>query len=98
MKQFLKAAVPAVVLVLAACAQPGSPNAAADQAELQCSYLAREAGLRVTEVTAVQALAASHQVKMKVEDRLGRRVNAACEVAGGKARWMEALPPGLARI
>jgi hypothetical protein len=52
----------------------------------------------VTEYTSVEALAASHQVKMKVEDRLGRRVNASCEVAGGKARWMEALPPGLARL
>jgi hypothetical protein len=98
MKLTPKLAVPAVVVMLAACAQSGSPNAAADQAQLQCSYLARDAGLRVTEYTSVEALAASHQVKMKVEDRLGRRVNASCEVAGGKARWMEALPPGLARL
>ncbi len=94
----LKFIVPAGVVALAACAQPGSTNAAAEQAQLQCMYLARDAGLRVYEYTSVEALSASHQVKMKVEDKVGRRVNASCEVAGGKARWMEALPAGLARV
>ena len=96
--QVLKFIVPAGVVALAACAQPGSTNAAAEQAQLQCMYLARDAGLRVYEYTSVEALAASHQVKMKVEDKVGRRVNASCEVAGGKARWTEALPAGLARV
>ena len=96
--QVLKFIVPAGVVALAACAQTGPTNAAAEQAQLQCMYLARDAGLKVSEYTSVEALAASHQVKMKVEDRVGRRVNASCEVAGGKARWMEALPAGLARV
>jgi hypothetical protein len=97
--QLLKFVVPAAVVALAAgCAQTGSVNAAAEQAQMQCSYLARDAGLRVAEYVSVESLAASHQVKMKLEDRLGRRVNGSCEVAGGKARWMEALPAGLARL
>ena len=96
--QVLKIIVPAGVISLAGCAQPGSTNAAAEQAQLQCMYLTRDAGLRVYEYTSVEALAASYQVKLKVEDRVGRRVNASCEVADGKARWMEALPAGLARV
>ena len=96
--QVLKLIVPAGVVALAACAQPGSTNAAAEHAQLQCMYLARDAGLKVAEYTSVESLASSHHVRMKVEDRVGRRVNASCEVAGGKARWMEALPAGLARI
>ena len=93
-----KLIAPVAVLALAACAQTGSSNASADAAQLQCSYLARDAGLRVVEYTSIQALATSHQVRMKVEDRVGRRANASCEVAGGKAKWMEAPPAGMARL
>ena len=94
----VRIAVEGGVVTLAACAQTGPTNAAAEQAQLPCMYLARDAGLKVSEYTAVESLAASHQVRMKVEDRVGRRVNASCEVAGGKARWLEALPAGLARV
>lgn len=82
---------------LAGCASTGNPNASA---EMQCGYLARSEGLKLHQVDGVQSNANGViALNVRVEDALGRRVNAVCNytAASNSASWARPLPSGLTR-
>lgn len=93
MKRLALAAAGALVM-LAGCAS-SAPDAR--RAELMCQALANADGLRAADVGSPVAADGGYRVPMKLEDKIGRRVDASCQVAGADARWAPALPTGLAR-
>ncbi len=92
MKYVLTASFAAVLL--ASCAQPMTTgNSAAEQ---QCANLARVDGLKVVRVDGVDA--GGQNVRLRLEDRLGRGFDATCTpAAAGQARWAQPLPANAVR-
>jgi hypothetical protein len=88
----LALAAGAAALTLAACATPD----AGASAGVACQGLATADGLRVVSLGQETAADGSTRIPVQVEDRVGRRVNAVCVVAGQSARWATPLPAGLA--
>lgn len=82
----------AAALSLAACATPD----AGARAGVACQGLATGDGLRVVSLGEATAADGGTRIPVQVEDRVGRRVNAVCVVAGQSARWAAPLPAGLA--
>jgi hypothetical protein len=85
---------------LAGCATGGDP---ASVAARECGYFARMEGANLLGVDGVDPVSegdANYKVRMRVEDALSRRMNAAClySSASNKARWASPLPSGFARI
>lgn len=92
---FARAAAAVAVLALSACASTDAGTPSASAAAVQCQGLASAEGLRVVNTGAATAADGGFRVPMKVEDRIGRRVDATCVFAGGQPRWASALPAGL---
>lgn len=89
MKNYLVA--PLWAAILAGCASTMSGNSSAEQ---QCIYFARNEGLKVVRVDGVEAA----NVRLRLEDSLGRGFNATCASAtGGQARWVQPLPSNVVR-
>jgi hypothetical protein len=93
----IRTAIPALgasafALTLAACA---SADAGA-RAGVMCQGLATGEGLRVASQGAATSGDGGLRVPVRLEDRVGRRVDAVCVFADGKARWAAPLPAGLA--
>lgn len=80
------------IATLAACA---STDAGGDRAAVMCMGLATAEGLRTVSTGKATAADGAMRVPMRVEDRVGRRVDASCTFANGQARWTAALPAGL---
>lgn len=84
------------VTVLASCAQ--SMMAGNSSAEQQCVNFARNEGLKVVRVDGIDAAGGGQNVRLRLEDNLGRGFNATCGVAStGGARWMQPLPSNAVR-
>ena len=82
--------------VLASCAQPMLTGSSS--AESQCVNFARNEGLRVVQVDGVDSASGGQNVRLRLEDTLGRRFGATCAVAsGGGARWTQPLPTNAVR-
>ena len=83
------------VAVLASCAQmPGSYSTA----EQQCINLARNEGLRFMRVESIDSAGGGQNVRLRLEDSLGRGFDATCSsAAGSQARWAQPLPPNAVR-
>lgn len=92
----LAAALPAAAALLSACASAPGGDSSANRAGVLCQGLANSDGLRAVEVGAPQAVDGGQRLTMKVEDRVGRRIDASCTVANGQPRWTTPLPAGLA--
>jgi hypothetical protein len=86
----------AAAALLGACAQTTrTADAGRDRAEQRCSELARMEGLAFVDFTGTEAPAAGeHRVRMRVQDRIGRRFLATCRyvAASNSVAWAEALP------
>lgn len=84
------------VAVLASCAQTMTAgNASAEQ---QCVNFARNEGLRVIRVDGIDAAGTGQNVRLRLEDSLGRGFNATCaSAAAGQARWTQPLPSNAVR-
>jgi len=93
MKNYLIA--PLAVALLASCASTMSDSSSAEQ---QCVYFARNEGLKVTRVDGVEAASAGQNVRLRLEDALGRPFDATCALAtAGQPRWMQPLPSNVKR-
>lgn len=95
MKSLLARASLAVIgaTLATACAQTGTAIAPEARAQQQCGYFAREEGLRLLQVTGVEADGNSYRVKMRLEDGLNRKLDATCiYAANGNRAWAQALP------
>lgn len=93
MKNYLIA--PLAAAVLASCASTVPGNSSAEQ---QCVYLARNEGLKVVRVDGVDASGSGQNVRLRLEDSLGRGFNATCASAtAGQARWVQPLPSNVVR-
>ena len=94
MKTTLSALIAAAALV--GCAQ--SMMAGSSSAESQCVNFARNEGLRVVQVDGVDSASGGQNVRLRLEDTLGRRFAATCAVAsGGGTRWTQPLPTNAVR-
>lgn len=94
MKTSLTALV--AVAALASCAQ--TMMAGSSSAEAQCSNFARNEGLKVIQVDGIDAAGSGQNVRLRVEDNLGRRFNATCAFASGQPmRWTQPLPANAVR-
>lgn len=81
---------------LGGCAQ--TMNLTGSPAEQQCSALARGDDMRVNEVQGTDDAAGAQNVRMRLEDAVGRRFNATCiYTAANGARWQSPLPANAAR-
>ncbi len=85
---------PLAAAVLASCASTTPGNSSAEQ---QCVYFARNEGLKVIRVDGVDAAGGGQNVRLRLEDSLGRGFNATCASAAGQARWMQPLPSNVVR-
>ena len=75
--------------VLASCAQSMTGTSSA---ETQCVNFARNEGLKVIQVDGVDAVGGGQNVRLRLEDTLGRRFGATCGVAsGGATSWAQPL-------
>ena len=84
------------VTVLASCAQ--TMMAGNSSAEQQCVNFARTEGLKVVRVDGIDAAGSGQNVRLRLEDNLGRRFNATCGFAsGGGTRWAQPLPSNVVR-
>lgn len=83
------------VLTLAGCATSGTPGART--AEVMCQGLATADGLSTADLGAAVAADGGFRVPMKVQDRVGRRIDTSCVYANNEARWAQPLPAGLSR-
>ena len=93
MKNYLIA--PLSAAVLAGCASTMSGNSSVEQ---QCVYFARNEGLKVVRVDGVEAAGSGQNVRLRLEDSLGRGFNATCTSAtAGQARWVQPLPSNVVR-
>ena len=93
MKNYL--IVPLAAAVLASCASTVPGNSSAEQ---QCVYFARNEGLKVVRVDGVDAAGSGQNVRLRLEDSLGRGFNATCTSASaGQARWVQPLPSNVVR-
>jgi hypothetical protein len=80
---------------LAGCAQMTGSYSSAEQ---QCINLARNDGLRLVRVEGVDTAGGGQNVRLRLEDSLGRGFNATCSSASaGQARWAEPLPRNAVR-
>lgn len=93
MKNYLIA--PLAAAVLASCASTVPGNSSAEQ---QCVYFARNEGLKVVRVDGVDASGSGQNVRLRLEDSLGRGFNATCaSTTAGQARWVQPLPSNVVR-
>ncbi len=87
---------PLAVVVLASCAQ--TMMAGNSSAEEQCVNFARNEGLRVIRVDGIDAASSGQNVRLRLEDSLGRGFFATCSsAAAGQARWTQPLPSNAVR-
>ena len=91
-----------LVIGLAGCASTGSSDPAA-MAARGCEDFARGEGARPVSVEGVDTVSdgdANYKVRMRVEDRVSRKVSAEClySSTSNRARWATPLPEGFARI
>ena len=87
---------PLAVVALASCSQ--TMMAGNSSAEAQCVNFARNEGLRVVRVDGVDTAGSEQNVRMRLEDTLGRGFNATCSsAAAGQARWAQPLPSNAVR-
>lgn len=94
MKNYLIA--PLAAAVLASCAS--TMTGGSSSAEQQCVNFARNEGLKVVRVDGVDAAGSGQNVRLRLEDSLGRGFNATCaSAAAGQARWMQPLPSNVVR-
>jgi hypothetical protein len=86
----------ATAALVAACAQTKEgADPGRDRAEQRCSELVRMEGLAFVDFAGTDAPAAGeHRVRMRVQDRLGRRFVATCRylAASNATAWSEPLP------
>ena len=93
MRNYLIAPLAAAVLASCASTMPGNSSA-----EQQCVNFARNEGLKVVRVDGVDAAGGGQNVRLRLEDSLGRGFNATCASAtAGQARWMQPLPSNVVR-
>jgi hypothetical protein len=92
---FAVATAAVAALALSACASTDAGAPSASTAAVHCQGLANADGLRVVNTGTATAAEGGFRVPMKVEDRVGRRVDATCVFASGQPRWASALPAGL---
>ena len=86
---------PLAVAVLASCAQMTAGNSSAEQ---QCVNFARSEGLRVVRVDGVEAAGSGQNVRLRLEDTLGRGFSATCSsAAAGQTTWTQPLPSNAVR-
>ncbi|MGZ8993461.1 MAG: hypothetical protein ACXW16_05535 [Burkholderiaceae bacterium] len=86
---------PLAAAVVAGCA---STMAGASSAEEQCVYFARNEGLKVVRVDGVDGAGSGKNVRLRLEDALGRGFTATCaSSAAGQARWVQPLPANVVR-
>jgi len=87
--------VPVAAALVAGCAAMTTGNSSAEQ---QCVNFARNEGLRVIRVEGVDAAGSGQNVRLRLEDTLGRAFDATCASAtAGQARWMQPLPSNVVR-
>ena len=79
---------------LCGCAQTMNLSGGAEQ---QCAGLARGEGMRVDATLAVQAAGDGQNVRMRLEDAVGRKFEATCTYGASGARWLTPLPTNAAR-
>lgn len=79
----------AATLTLTACATGG-----ASQAGVACQSLASADGLRVVQQSEAAGAEGAQRVAMRVEDRVGRRLDNTCIISSGQARWAAPFPKG----
>ena len=85
---------PLAVAALASCAQ----MAGSSSAEVQCVNFARNEGLKVVRVDGIDAAGSGQNVRLRLEDSLGRGFNATCNsAAAGQANWTQPLPTNAVR-
>ena len=83
------------IAILASCAQMGGNYSSAEQ---QCINFARNEGLRFVRIEGVDAAGGGQNVRLRLEDSLGRGFDATCSSApAGQARWTQPLPPNAVR-
>jgi hypothetical protein len=91
------AALTAVVtLALVGCASNPAAVQTTSQAELNCRSFVGLEGLSVAQLGKAEAADGGFRVPVRIEDRLGRRLDNACIVANSQTRWASPLPAGLA--
>lgn len=82
------------VAALASCASMAGDSSA----EQQCVNFARNEGLKVVRVDGIDAAGSGQNVRLRLEDSLGRGFNATCGFASGSgARWAQPLPSNAVR-
>lgn len=81
------------LVALAGCAQM---SAADSSPEARCQNFARQEGLAVTRVEGVDAVGSGHNVRLRLDDGLGRHFDATCTTADGP-RWTHPLPSNVVR-
>ncbi len=93
MKTYL--VTPLAAALLAGCASTTGGNSSAEQ---QCVNFARTEGLRVVRVDGIDAAGSGQNVRLRVEDALGRGFSATCSsTTAGQPRWMQPLPSNVVR-
>ena len=93
MKNYVLATLAAALVASCASTMPGNSSA-----EQQCVNFARNEGLKVVRVDGVDAAGSGQNVRLRLEDSLGRGFNATCASAtAGQARWMQPLPSNVVR-
>ena len=93
----MKTATVVGVALAALCGCAQTTNFAGST-EQQCAALARGDGMRVNETAAAENSGGGQNVRMRLEDAVGRRFEATCtySTASG-ARWLTPLPSNAAR-
>ncbi len=91
MRKLIVALIAPVALV--GCAQM---SAADSSPETQCRYFARNEGVAVVQVNGVDVAGSAHDVRLRLDDGLGRHFDATCNTAGGP-HWTQPLPPNVVR-
>ena len=85
-----------VALALAACSTTTAPVQNTTQAEMNCRNFVALEGLTVGQLGKAEAADGGFRVPVRVEDKLGRRIDTACVITGTQTRWANPLPTGLA--
>jgi uncharacterized lipoprotein YmbA len=83
-------------LALAGCASTNGTVQNTSQAEMTCRSFVTVEGLGVAQMGKAETADGGFRVPVRVEDRLGRRIDNACIISNNQARWASPLPSGVA--
>lgn len=98
LEESMKTATIAVIALAALCGCAQTTNLSSSPAEQHCGALARGDGMRVNDIRAAEGTGGAQNVRLQLEDAVGRKFDATCtySTASG-ASWLAPLPANAAR-